>query len=145
VFTRTGTTLAEPAGAAGLRWTIEECFQGAKEELGLDHCEARSWHGWHRHMTLCMAAAAFLAGLQASLRRAPHSLNRTERVRLSPPDGPAPRLAQRAGDPRPHRQAVVTIALARRSSSHGLAGDNVTSPVPPRPITMRINPPVVLV
>jgi SRSO17 transposase len=69
VFTRTGTTLAELAGAAGLRWTIEECFQRAKDELGLDHCEARSWHGWHRHMTLCMAAAAFLASLQASLRR----------------------------------------------------------------------------
>jgi SRSO17 transposase len=70
VFARAGTTLAELAGAAGLRWTIEECFQRAKEELGLDHCEARSWHGWHRHMTLCMAAAAFLARLQASLRRA---------------------------------------------------------------------------
>jgi SRSO17 transposase len=69
-FTRTGTTLAELAGAAGLRWTIEECFQRTKEELGLDHCEARSWHGWHRHMTLCMAAAAFLARLQALLRRA---------------------------------------------------------------------------
>jgi SRSO17 transposase len=69
VFSRTGTTLSELAGAAGLRWTIEECFQRAKEELGLDHCEARSWHGWHRHMTLCMAAAAFLARLSAQLRR----------------------------------------------------------------------------
>ncbi len=78
VFTRTGTTLAELAGAAGLRWTIEECFQRAKEELGLDHCEARSWHGWHRHMTLCMAAAAFLARLSASLRCATFSKpNRT--------------------------------------------------------------------
>ena len=61
---------AELAGAAGLRWTIEECFQRAKEELGLDHCEARSWHGWHRHMTLCMAAAVFLAKLRADLLRA---------------------------------------------------------------------------
>jgi len=68
VFSRTGTALSELAGAAGLRWTIEECFQRAKEELGLDHCEARSWHGWHRHMTLCMAAAAFLARLSAQLR-----------------------------------------------------------------------------
>ncbi len=33
VFTRTGTTLAELAGAAGLRWTNEECFPRAKEEL----------------------------------------------------------------------------------------------------------------
>ena len=69
VFAPAGSDLAELAGAAGLRWTIEECFQRAKEELGLDHCEARSWHGWHRHMTLCMAALAFLAGLSAQLRR----------------------------------------------------------------------------
>ena len=60
----------ELAGAAGLRWTIEECFQRAKDDLGLDHCEARSWPGWHRHMTLVMAAAAFLARLGAERRRA---------------------------------------------------------------------------
>ena len=70
VFCRAGTTLAELAGAAGLRWTIEECFQRAKDDLGLDHCEARSWHGWHRHISLVMAAAAFLAKLAADLRRA---------------------------------------------------------------------------
>ena len=69
VFAPAGSELAELA-AAGLRWTIEECFQRAKEELGLDHCEARSWHGWHRHMTLCMAAAAFLTRLSAQLRQA---------------------------------------------------------------------------
>jgi SRSO17 transposase len=66
---RQGTSLAELAGAAGLRWTIEECFLRAKDDLGLDHCEARSWHGWHRHMTLVMAAAAFLAKLAADQRR----------------------------------------------------------------------------
>ena len=68
-FAPSGTALAELAGTAGLRWTVEECFQRAKEELGLDHCEARSWHGWHRHMTLCMAALGFLARLSAQLRR----------------------------------------------------------------------------
>lgn len=70
VFAPAGTALAELAGAAGLRWTIEECFERAKDDLGLDHCEARSWHGWHRHMSLVMAAAAFLAKLAADLRRA---------------------------------------------------------------------------
>jgi SRSO17 transposase len=70
VFAPLGSGLAELAGAAGLRWTVEECFQRAKEELGLDHCEARSWHGWHRHMTLCMVALAFLARLSAQLRQA---------------------------------------------------------------------------
>ena len=69
VFAPETADLAELAGAAGLRWTIEECFQRAKDDLGLDHCEARSWHGWHRHMSLVMAAAAFLAKLAADLRR----------------------------------------------------------------------------
>ena len=64
-----GASLAELAGAAGLRWTIEECFLRAKDDLGLDHCEARSWHGWHRHITLVMIAAAFLARLSADQRR----------------------------------------------------------------------------
>jgi len=68
-FAPSETTLAELAGAAGLRWTIEECFLRAKDDLGLDHCEARSWHGWNRHMSLVMAAAAFLARLSAQQRR----------------------------------------------------------------------------
>jgi SRSO17 transposase len=70
VFAPADVSLAELAGVAGLRWTIETCFQTAKDELGLDHCEARSWHGWHRHMTLVMAAGAFLAKLRADLLRA---------------------------------------------------------------------------
>lgn len=70
VFAPESTALAELAGAAGLRWTIEECFERAKDDLGLDHCEARSWHGWHRHMSLVMAASAFLAKLAADLKRA---------------------------------------------------------------------------
>ena len=73
VFAPKGATLAELAGAAGLRWTIEECFERAKSDLGFDHCEARSWHGWHRHMTLVMAAAAFLAKMAADLRRSAFS------------------------------------------------------------------------
>lgn len=68
-FAPAGTTIAELAGVAGLRWTIETCFEMAKDELGLDHCEARSWHAWHRHMSLVMTALAFLAKLRADLLR----------------------------------------------------------------------------
>lgn len=78
---RTGTTLAELAAAAGLRWTIEECFLRAKDDLGLDHCEARSWHGWHRHMSLVMAAAAFLARVTADQRRAAYGKRNETRPR----------------------------------------------------------------
>jgi SRSO17 transposase len=69
VFAPADVRLAELAGVAGLRWTIETCFETAKDDLGLDHCEARSWHAWHRHMTLVMAALAFLAKLRADLLR----------------------------------------------------------------------------
>jgi SRSO17 transposase len=69
VFAPPGSSLAELAAVAGLRWAVEECFERAKNDLGLDHCEARSWHGWHRHMSLCMAALAFLSKLSADLRR----------------------------------------------------------------------------
>jgi SRSO17 transposase len=69
VFAPADVSLAELAGVAGLRWTIETCFETAKDELGLDHCEARSWHAWHRHMSLVMAALAFLAKLRADLLR----------------------------------------------------------------------------
>ncbi|MEU0572225.1 IS701 family transposase [Nonomuraea sp. NPDC005983] len=50
---------------AGIRWTIEESFQAAKGQVGLDHYQVRSWTGWHRHITLAMLALAFLAALAA--------------------------------------------------------------------------------
>lgn len=84
-FAHKGTSLADLAGAAGLRWTIEECFLRAKDELGLDHCEARSWHGWHRHMTLVMAAAAFLVRIAADQRKTAHAnANESKRDKTSP-------------------------------------------------------------
>ncbi len=45
-----------PRGGRGRRWAIEDGFETAKNELGLDHNETRSWHGWHRHVSLVMLA-----------------------------------------------------------------------------------------
>jgi SRSO17 transposase len=45
----------------GHRWAIEDSFETAKNELGLDHNETRSWHGWHRHISLVMLAFAMMA------------------------------------------------------------------------------------
>ena len=47
-------------GVAGQRWRIEECFQFAKDQLGLGDYEVRSWTGWHRHVTLVLAAGGNL-------------------------------------------------------------------------------------
>jgi SRSO17 transposase len=45
----------------GHRWAIEDSFETSKNELGLDHNETRSWHGWHRHVSLVMLAFAMMA------------------------------------------------------------------------------------
>ena len=56
-----GTTLEELVRIAGARWAIEECFEEAKGQVGLDQYEVRKWDGWRRHITLAMLAQAFLA------------------------------------------------------------------------------------
>lgn len=52
----------------GVRWTVEECFQAAKNEVGLDHYQVRLWHAWYRHATLAMLAHAWLAATAAGSR-----------------------------------------------------------------------------
>ncbi|MGP3947112.1 IS701 family transposase [Streptomyces sp. 6N106] len=54
-------TVQELVRVAGARWAIEECFQAAKNECGLDQYEVRRYVGWYRHITLAMLAHAFLA------------------------------------------------------------------------------------
>jgi SRSO17 transposase len=46
-------------------WQIEEGFEQAKGEVGLDHYEVRRWPGWYRHITLALLAHAFLAVTRA--------------------------------------------------------------------------------
>ncbi|HVI41545.1 MAG TPA: IS701 family transposase, partial [Anaerovoracaceae bacterium] len=52
--------LAELCKASLMRWPIEQCFQEAKDNLGMDHYEFRSWIAWHRHMLFVFMASAFL-------------------------------------------------------------------------------------
>jgi SRSO17 transposase len=59
------TTLDELVRVAGSRWAIEECFQSAKQECGLDDYQVRRYPGWHRHVTFAMAAHAALTVLRA--------------------------------------------------------------------------------
>jgi len=54
------TSVEELSKVSLMRWPIEQCFNEAKDELGMDHYEGRSWIGWHRHMLLVFLASAFL-------------------------------------------------------------------------------------
>ena len=60
-FGPSGTAMAELVKVAGRRWAIEECFEEAKGQVGLDQYEVRRWDGWYRHITLAMLAHAYLA------------------------------------------------------------------------------------
>jgi SRSO17 transposase len=56
-----GTAMAKLVAVEGHRWAIEDSFETAKNEFGLDHNETRSWHGWHRHVSLVMLVFAMTA------------------------------------------------------------------------------------
>lgn len=64
------TTIDTLVRIAGTRWAIEECFQQAKTETGLDHYQVRRYHPWYRHITLAIAAHAYLAVTAASAPKA---------------------------------------------------------------------------
>ncbi len=69
--------LATLVTVAGRRWMIEESFQAAKTQVGLDHYQCRTWTAWHRFALLAMIALAVLVITAAA--------------RPSRPDRPAPR------------------------------------------------------
>ena len=59
-----GTIIERLAKIEGHRWAIEDSFETTKNELGLDHNETRSWHGWRRHVSLVMLAFAMMAAIR---------------------------------------------------------------------------------
>ena len=59
-----GTPVETLVCVEGRRWAIEDSFETTKNELGLDHNETRSWHGWHRHVSLVMLAFAMMAAIR---------------------------------------------------------------------------------
>jgi SRSO17 transposase len=87
--TAPGATLAELITAAGRRWMVEESFQVAKGQVGLDEHEVRKWCSWYRHTTVAMLAMAFLATV------------RSRHISPRPNPGPASALQDRTPDPRP--------------------------------------------
>jgi SRSO17 transposase len=59
-----GAGIATLVAVEGRRWAIEDAFETAKTELGLAHNETRTWHGWHRHVSLVMLAFAMMAAVR---------------------------------------------------------------------------------
>ncbi len=85
---------------AATRWAVEETFQAGKSQVGLDHYQVRGWIAWHRHITLCMLALAFLNTIVATDTSAAHPAP-------NDPAGPRPFL------PDPRVPIRLTLAEAR--------------------------------
>ena len=120
-----GTDVEALVAVEGRRWMIEDSFEAAKNGLGLDHNESRSWHGWHRHVSLVMLAFAVMASIRHHANR-PATLKTTQL--LTPPRQAsfAGRSRKSAASPRASRND----ASGRHTSSLGRSGDEHTKPQP---------------
>jgi SRSO17 transposase len=56
---------------SGLRWPIETTLEEGKDEVGMDHYEIRSWHGWHHHIAHTFLAHLFLMRLRLRFKNSP--------------------------------------------------------------------------
>ena len=91
-----GTSIKTLVSVEGHRWAIEDSFETAKNEFGLDHNKSRSWHGWHRHVSLVMLAFAMMAAIQ-------HQANK-----------PAPKKTKSSATP---RHPTSSVGRSRKSAA----------------------------
>ena len=68
VFAPATTSLAQVVRVTGSRWKIEEGYEQAKGEVGLDEYEVRTWRAWYRYITLSLLAYAALVVMQGQAR-----------------------------------------------------------------------------
>jgi SRSO17 transposase len=118
-----GTGIDTLAAVEGQRWTIEDSFECAKTEFGLDHNESRSWHGWHRHVSLVMLAFAMLATIRHHANR-PVLSQTTRRPTHARQASSAGRSRKSAALP----PALRNDASGRLMSLRGHSGDARTKP-----------------
>ncbi|MGI4808533.1 MAG: IS701 family transposase [Janthinobacterium lividum] len=114
-----GTPIETLVAVEGRRWSIEDAFETAKNELGLDHHETRSWHGWHRHVSLVMLAFAVLAVTRCQANVA---------AEQTPPRMSRPSTRSSAGPSR--KSAALPAALRNAASIRRLSSPGQLGAVP---------------
>ena len=143
-----GTPPQHLAHVAGARWRVEDAIKLGKHQCGLADYEVRHWHGWYRHITLSMLAAAFLAVQAAHAGDEPHTSIPSQQTAAhegetapgtkkgnvrtpSAPSGssPTPRPRSASSSPSSTRQPHRTTAESRTACT-GHTGDGSTRPSP---------------
>src|SRR5687768_5851882 len=120
-----GTSIETLVAVEGRRWAIEDSFETAKNEFGLDHNESRSWHGWHRHVSLVMLAFAMMAAIRHRANPPPKKTKRRPpaKAKASPRrHWSVGRSRKFAALPSDSREGVFNP----HTSSHGLSGAELT-------------------
>jgi SRSO17 transposase len=113
------TSLEAMVEAAGGRWPVELCFESARQEVGLDDYQVRSWTGWYRHMTLSLVAHTFLATARLELNAL------EEAACAGPLHSPGP-----TADTREQSHAPPSNSLAVGGPEHQGLGNKRASPEP---------------
>jgi SRSO17 transposase len=112
------TSLETLAGVASARYTIEQCFEEGKDDVGMDQYEVRTWPSWHRHVTLSMMALAWIASVRAKLADPSSKLAvavaAEERRRAEAARAPSTHSAQKKG---PEAASLARFKLLRRGRS----------------------------
>jgi SRSO17 transposase len=119
-----GTSIETLVAVEGRRWAIEDSFETAKTELGLDHNETRSWHGWHRHVSLVMLAFAMLATIRHHANQPDASQTPIRLTRSRKSFSSAGRSRKFAALPHVLRSGV----FSQPTSSPGRSGDVLNRP-----------------
>ena len=98
-----GTPCEQLAYVAGARWRVEDAIKLAKHTCGLADYEVRHWHGWYRHVTLAMLAAAFLAIQAATAQDTPDSPSAQAQETEKRGDSTTPQVASCSSGTPPRR------------------------------------------
>ena len=108
------TTAEELLRVCATRWQIEEGFAQAKGEVGLDQYEVRTWDAWHRFVTLCLLAHAYLVVMRLAAQREERGRKGGADPGLIPLTVPEVRrlllALGEAAEQRPFRLALVAVA-----------------------------------
>src|SRR5450631_14395 len=128
-----GTAIETLVAIEGHRWAIEDSFETAKNEFGLDHNESRSWHGWHRHVSMVMLAFAMMAVIRhranppppKKRNAGPRQKQKQPHAVINPlvnPGNPPHRHQTRPkADPTRTHHRMVTVAQSSPSSRSALS------------------------
>ena len=129
VFAPARASLEGVVKVAGTRWAVEECFETAKGEVGLDQYEVRSWSGWYRHITLALLAHAYLTVVRAQTQASEPRKKSGPRQPVPPCGTPPADRARGAafgvvagvGAGSPRRRSPRLVPVAAETSSYGSA------------------------